>query len=228
MSEFEQPQTPDSLLPWYVNQSLSIAEQSSVENWLSEHPQTTEQLAAWQQIHTAAVSQPKAALSPRVKRDLMARVQAIRRARVKRVRIGWLVGSAIAVVMLLALWAVVQPGIALQWSVTGSGAQSYRIYRAVTGTSEYALLQEIPARPDTPHYTFTDVTSLPGQSYTYLVEAVTLNGQSILSRTATGNGLDLLPALLSLVLTSILAGYAGMYLVDNQVNFIGARRTTSA
>jgi len=127
-------------------------------------------------------------------------------------RWAWAWGTAIAALVLMVLWLVVQPGIALQWSVDGGRASLFRIYHAVDGSRDFNLLNEVPARPNVRDYVFTDTSSLPGQHYTYLVEAVGASGRSILSQTVTGNGLDALPGQLLLLLVSLLAGYAVMFI----------------
>jgi hypothetical protein len=134
----------------------------------------------------------------------------------------------VALVLLVALWAVVQPGIALQWSVAGTGASAYRVYRAPADTDEFSLLSEIPAQSNAQAYSFTDITSLPGQTYTYVVEAVAANGQTTLSPLAVGRGLDVLPAQLALILTSLLAGTVAMLFVGNSARPMTPRRLIGA
>jgi hypothetical protein len=212
MNKRTPPQDPDALLPWYANHTLSAAERATVETWLKTQPAATAQLTAVDGLRAAISAQPRIAPPPAVRRKLLARLKTERRAPVRLVRSTWWLGSAVAVVLLVALWAVVQPGIALQWSVMGSGASAYRVYRAPVDSAEFSLLSEVPVQADTRAYTFTDVTSLPGQTYTYVVEVVANNGQSLASQTVTGRGLEALPAQLALVLTSLAAGVAVMLL----------------
>jgi hypothetical protein len=228
MNKRTPPQDPDTLLPWYANHTLSATERATVETWLKTQPGATAQLAAVDGLRSAINAQPGIAPSPAVRRQLLARLKTERRAPAQLARSAWWIGSAVAVVLLVTLWVVVQPGIALQWSVAGSGARAYRVYRAPADSEEFNLISEVPAQVDTRAYTFTDVTSLPGQTYTYVVEVVTNNGQSLVSQTVIGRGLEALPAQLALILTSVVAGTAVMLLIGETTRptargrFIGA------
>ena len=213
MNKRTPPQDPDTLLPWYANHTLSATERATVETWLKTQPAATAQLAAVDGLRSAISAQPDIAPPPTVRRQLLARLKTERRAPARLARSAWWLGSAVAVVLLVALWAVVQPGIALQWSVAGSGASAYRVYRAPVDSEEFSLLSEVPAQVDSRAYTFTDVTSLPGQTYTYVVEVVANNGQPLASQTVIGRGLEALPAQLALILTSLAAGVATMMLI---------------
>jgi hypothetical protein len=215
MSKCTLRQNPDTLLPWYANRTLSATERATVETWLKTRPAAMAQLAAVDSLRSAISAQPGIAPSPAVRRQLLARLKTGRRAPARLARSAWWLGSVVAVVLLVALWMVVQPGIALQWSVAGNGASAYRVYRAPAESEEFSLLSEVPAQVDTRAYTFTDVTSLPGQTYTYVVEMMTNNGQSLASQAVIGRGLDVLPAQLALVLTSLVAGATTMLLIGD-------------
>ena len=200
------------MLPWYANHTLSAAERDAVETWLKTRPEAADSLAAVEEVRSAVSAQPKRAPSPMVRQRLLAQIKT--RPQTSR-RPAWLVGSAVALVLLVALWIVVQPGIALQWSVTGDGVSTYRVYRAPVNSAEYSLISEIPVQSNAQAYSFTDITALPGQTYTYVVQAVTWTGQTTLSPIAVGRGLDVLPAQVALILTSLVAGAAAMLLVGN-------------
>lgn len=203
-------QDPSTLLPWYANHTLPDAERATVDEWLKTDPHAAERLADVNMLRSAVSAQSRLAPSPLVRQQLLAKI-ATRRRTARRP--AWLIGSAVTLVLLVALWVVIQPGIALQWSVAGTGVSTYRIYRAVAESTDFNLLSEIPATDRAQAYSFTDVTSLPGQTYTYVVEAVTLDGETTLSPVAMGRGLDVLPAQLALILTSLVAGTAAMLLV---------------
>jgi hypothetical protein len=228
MNKRTPPQDPDALLPWYANHTLSATERATVETWLKTRPAATVQLAAVDGLRSAISVQPGSAPSPAIRRQLLARIKTERRAPARLARSAWWLGPAVAVLLLVALWAVVQPGIALQWSVAGSGASAYRVYRAPVDSEEFSLLSEVPAQVDTRVYNFIDVTSLPGQTYTYVVEGVANTGQSLVRQTVIGRGLEALPAQLALVLTSLVAGAAAMLLIGDATRltahgrFIGA------
>jgi len=216
---------PDQMLPWYAAHALPTDDRRTVDAWLEEHPEANAELEVWRQVRSAALDQPQVAPSLGVKRQMLARLQADRLSRARQIRFARLAGTAIALAVLFTLWAIVQPGIALQWSVSGNGAQAYRIYRAVTGSNDFQLLQVLPSRPDSAAYSYTDVSSMPGQTYTYRVEVVAEYGEPVASQTVNSNGLDVLPAQLALVVTSLLAGYAVTYAVSHHASLFSTRRT---
>jgi len=208
-------QNPATLLPWYVNQTLPETEREVVEEWLKIQPHAVEQLAVVNELRSGINAQPKLSPSPLVRQQLLAQINSQQRVPRRLARPAWLIGSVVSVILLLVLWVVVQPGIALEWSVAGTGASTYRVYRAPVDSEEFSLLSEIPAQRNAQAYSFTDITSLPGQTYTYVVEVIASNGQSTLSPLAVGRGLDVLPAQLALILTSLLAGVVAMLLVGS-------------
>jgi hypothetical protein len=225
-------QDPSELLPWYASHTLSAAERDAVEAWLTTQPDAAERLAAVNGVRSAVSAQPKPAPSPLVRQQLLTQIktrqQTPRRWARHLARPAWLVGSAVALVLLVALWIVIQPGIALQWSVTGDGVSTYRVYRAPVDGEEFNLISEVPAQNHAQVYSFTDITPLPGQTYTYVVEAVTQTGQTTLSPLAVGRGSDVLPAQLALILTSLVAGAAAMLLVGNATRYPDNRRSIGA
>ncbi len=223
MSKRKSTQNPLDLLPWYANHTLSAVEHETVEEWVETKPEVASQLAAIENVRLVVNAQPRLLPSPAVRRQLLARIHTERRTAVRLDRSAWSIGLLVALVLLVALWAVVQPGIALQWSVDGNGASAYRIYRAPAGSKDFNLLGEIPAQTNAQAYSFIDSTSLPGLTYTYVVEAVTQNGQTSLSPLAVGRGWDVLPAQLALILTSILAGLMAMMLIANSTQTTSRR-----
>lgn len=221
-------QDPSTLLPWYINQTLPDTEREAVEDWLKTEPHAADQLATLGALRSSINAQTKVAPSPLVRQQLLAKINTRQPASRRMLRPVWPIGAAVALVLLVALWMVVQPGIALQWSVAGTGASAYRIYRAPVDSQDFDLLSEIPAQSDAQAYSFIDVTSLPGQTYTYVVEAVTTSGQRTLSPLAVGRGLDVLPAQLALILTSLVAGAVAMLLVGNSTRPTAHRRPLGA
>jgi hypothetical protein len=223
MSKHKLTQDPLDLLPWYANHTLSAAERETVETWLETKPAAASQLTAIENVRSVVNAQVRLSPSPAVRRQLLARLHTERRTAVRLDRSAWSIGSLVALVLLVALWAVVQPGIALQWSVDGNGASAYRIFRAPAGSEDFSLLSEIPAQTNVQAYSFIDSTSLPGLTYTYVVEAVTQNGQTSLSPLAVGRGWDVLPAQLALILTSVVAGLMAMMLMTNSTRSTNRR-----
>jgi hypothetical protein len=216
-------QDPFDLLPWYANHTLSATERETIESSLETNPATASQLAVIEDVRSAVNAQPQLSPSPTVRRQLLTRLNAERQAPVRLGRSAWLVGSVVALVLLVALWMVVQPGIALRWSVNGGNVSAYRIYRAPVGTEEFRLLSEIHAQSDARSYSFIDITSLPGQTYTYIVEAVTQNGETSFSPLAVGRGWDVLPAQLALIMTSVVGGLATMMLMAHSTQVANRR-----
>jgi hypothetical protein len=228
MSKLYTPKELAALLPWYVAGSLPAEEQRAVEDWLRGDPVAGEQARALQQIRAAAAGQPLATPSPIVRQQLSARLKALRHPHSPRLSWSWAAGAVLAIIVLVGLWSLVQPGIALQWSVSGDGAIVYRIYRAVDNNHDFELLSEVAAQPEAQAYTFTDTRALPGQTYTYLIEAVTQTGLPVLSSTVTSNGLAAFPAQLALLCSSLAVGGLAVYLMRSWSDLVKGRRLLGA
>ena len=195
--------TATDLLPWYLNHSLSAAEQSTAEDQARRSP---ERLHLWQSIRLAAMSQPSHTPAAVIRQRVLAQASGARRtSRAAR----WLPavsGAAVTMLALLLLWSVVRPGIGLQWSVDGPVPIAFRVYRAPAGSDRFEIVREIPAQSGKVDYAFVDTALWPGQVYQYRVEAV--NAETV-SATIAANGADVLPAQLAIVLSSLLIGLAG-------------------
>ncbi len=192
------------LLPWSVNHSLPENDQAVAAEQVRQSPQ---RLAAWQAVRSAALSQSTRLPPSAVRQRVLAQV----RTSSKTPR--WLPvlsGGVLAVLALLLLWNVVQPGIDLQWSVNGPVPAAFRIYRASAGSQRFEFVREIPAQAGVMDYTYIDTTLWPGQVYQYRVEAV--NAETA-SATIAANGADVLPTQLAIVFSSLLIGLAGAYLL---------------
>jgi hypothetical protein len=223
MSVKKSIQDPQVLLPWYANDTLTPDERRAVEDWLHARPDADRPIAAWRCLRAAAIDQPFASPSPDVRRQLLARAAAARRPRPIHLSWAWASGALTAIIVLVVWWIAVQPGIRLHWSISDDGATAYRIYRALDGSQQFNLLSEVPARPGTRSYSFVDTSPVPGQTYTYLVEVVN-SGGALDQRTIAGNGLDILPAQLALVVASIAIGYATMNLIVGPSSLIPTRK----
>jgi hypothetical protein len=192
------------ILPWYLNHSLSEREQLAAEELARQSPQ---QLAAWQAVRSAALSQPTRVPSATARQRVLAQTRV--KARTPR----WLPvlsGAVLAVLALLLLWNVVQPGIGLQWSVAGTVPAAFRVYRAPAGSDRFEFVREVPAQAGIMDYTYVDTALWPGQEYQYRVEAV--NAETA-SATIAANGAEVLPAQLAIVFSSLLIGLAGAYVL---------------
>src|SRR5512143_3540697 len=195
------------LLPWYINHTLPKVEQSMVEDRVRRMPQT---LNAWQAVRAATLSQPSRVPSTDARRRILAQARVISHARRVPRWLPVLSGVVLAVLALLLLWNIVQPGIGLQWSVNGAVPVAFRIYRAPAGSDDFEIVREVPAQSGTFDYTFVDTTLWPGQAYQYRVEAV--NAETA-SATVDANGADVLPTQLAIILSSLLIGVAGAYVL---------------
>ena len=205
-SETRTPKELRALLPWYLNDTLTPAEWSAVETWLGQDPDAPDELAAWRQMHRTVTRQSAQSPSPAVWQRVMAQVQdrpARQRGPVLP-RLAW--GMALAVAVLVTLWATLQPGMVLEWSAEGGQLTAFRVYRAPLGTADFGLLGEVPAEPEVQAYSYLDGRSWPGQAYVYLVEAVGAEGQVAAIQTIVVDGLQVLPVQALILLLRLLPG----------------------
>ena len=196
--------TSGDLLPWYLNHSLTSGEQPAGED---QARQASQRLAVWQAVRSAALGQPVRVPPAAMRQRILAQVQ------VKRRTPRWLPvvsGAVLALLAMLLLWNVVQPGIGLQWSVDGAVPVAFRVYRAPAGSDRFEFVREIPTQPGVMNYTYVDTALWPGQTYQYRVEAV--NAETA-SATIAANGAEVLPTEVAIVLSSVLIGLAGTYLL---------------
>jgi len=194
-----------ALLPWYLNRSLPAADRPAADEQARRFSQT---LSAWQAVRSAALSQPSRLPPAAVRQRVLAQTQAAGRTRRMPRGLPLLSGAAFAVLALLLLWNVVQPGIGLQWSVNGTVPTAFRVYRAPAGSDRFEILREIPAQSGTADYSYVDTALWPGQDYQYRVEAV---NDRAAAATVAANGAEVVPAQLAIVLSSLLIGIAGAY-----------------
>jgi hypothetical protein len=216
-----------ALLPWYLNNTLSSEEKQAVEAGLRLDPDAGGELPNWHRVQETLTSLPAERPSPEVWQRVAARVQAASVPSRLPVlpRLAWGIGLAAAVLFLL--WVIIQPGIELQWSVDGETAAGFRIYRAPVGTAEFGLLAEVQPGQDTASgdmagfqstsYVYMDSLPLPGQKYTYLVQAIDRDGQPVASRTIVADGWQALPAQMAIILTSLLVGFGAVLLVGQRM-----------
>lgn len=200
-----------ALLPWYLNGTLSAAEQRAVSTWLHEEVEAQAELAAWQRVQAAVGQQPVQPPSSQVRQRLMAEIrtlQGTKRPAFTWPQLAW--GTALALAVLMLLWITVQPGIVLQWSVADGGPAAFRVYRAPVGSADFGLVGELPAGADAQAYSYVDTRLLPGQQYVYRVEAVGQGGQVAASQAITASALEALPGQLAILLTSLLVGYGAV------------------
>ena len=220
MANTSSSQSPIDLAPWAVNHSLTEAEQRAVEEALRQQPDRARELTAWQQVRSAALSQPQRPPAPLVRQRVLAQARAQRAQRAStpfNAPPRWLPalsGVILALLTLALLWNVVQPGIGLQWSVNGSVPAAFRIYRAPLGSDRFEFVREVPARANTLDYSFVDTTLWPGQTYQYRIEAVSPEAASA---TIAASGSDVLPLQLAIVFSSLLIGLAAVFVLRQWV-----------
>lgn len=203
------------LLPWYLNNTLSADEAGAVEDWLRQDPAAAMELAAWQQAQHLVTHQPAEAPPLAV----YERVREPVRSRSVPEPLSWLPrlawGAAVGLAVLVLLWFVFQPGIVLDWSVQGSPVLAFRVYRAPLGTADFGLVGEVLAEPEVQHYRYVDARPWLGWSYEYRVEVVGRDGRPVISHATTAGAQDALPGQVAVLLTSMVAGFAAVWLTQN-------------
>jgi hypothetical protein len=114
----------------------------------------------------------------------------------------------LSLVVLVLLWAVVRPGIVLQWEVNTGPVTTFRIYRAPVGSADFELVREVAAAPGERVYTYVDPRALPGRTYVYQVEGVGAAGL-VRSGAVTISGLEALPGQVAVILIGLTVGCGG-------------------
>ena len=115
---------------------------------------------------------------------------------------------ALTTAIFILLWLVLQPGIVLQWSVLSGGVSAYQIYRASLGEEEFTLIGEVSAHDKRQAYTYVDPWLLPGQTYTYRVQAIQSGGSVAYSNAIVTGAMQALPGQLALLTISLCLGFA--------------------
>lgn len=206
MTKSSQPQPLNDQWPWAANHSLSESEQHALDEAARQQPDRAQALnTAWQQVRSAALSQPQRTPPAVVRQRVLAQARAQTQLKPQPRWLPVLSGILLAVLTLAVLWNVVQPGIGLQWSVNGSVPTAFRVYRAPIGSDRFEIVREITALPGTANYSFIDTSLWPGQAYQYRIEAV---DHETASATIAASGSDVLPLQLAIILSSFLIGLA--------------------
>lgn len=210
------PGTERDLMPWYLSGTLSPAETKAMEAWLQDDPEARVELEAWERVRSLVAGQPEPEPSPAVWRRVQSRLQAEASDRQVSMlpRLAW--GLALAVGVLVLLWAVLRPGITLEWSAQGEPLTGFRIYRAPLGSADFGLVGEVAADPKAQAYTYTDARPWSGQTYVYRVEALGPEGETAASQAITAGALDALPSQLAALLTSLIVGCGAAALIHPQ------------
>lgn len=201
-----------ALLPAYLNESLPESRRRQVEAWLCRSPEARRELEAWRKVQETVLAQSERRPSPAARAALLKRVgQPARRQPLGRrpAPAVWsgLAGALFTLVALALLWLAVQPGVSLEWTVSGGELAAYRIYRAAGDSGDFRLLAEIRSRPGVDRYQYLDAYLIPGQAYVYRVEAVGQAGLPALSRSTVSSPLVALPGQLAVLCASLVIGY---------------------
>jgi hypothetical protein len=144
---------------------------------------------------------------------------AVRRPGIWRPSLIWV---PIVLLLILAgtlLWRVLPPGLVVQWSVEGEPPATFRVYRAPIESSEiddFTLIGELSAEAGVVDYGFTDLRLIPGQNFSYRVEAISETGLLATSQAMVGNSLEALPGQLLLLLV-ITVTSLGIYTLIRQI-----------
>jgi hypothetical protein len=204
-------QTLSLLLPAYLNHTLSVSEQRSVEEWLRRDPQARAELTAWQQLRAGVIDQPHTVPSATSKRKLMARLQAAPKPSIATRWLPWTSGLVLAALVLIVLWLTIQPGIGLQWSIADGSVSSFRIYRAPSGSNDFTVVRDIPAQPGIHDYTYIDTSLSLNPDYVYRVEG--RQGElAATSPTITASAQEVMRNQLIILSISLIAGLSGVML----------------
>lgn len=206
----------ESLLPWFLNQTLPPAEQEAVGRGLEENPLLRASLHKWQQLQRLVKAQPLQSPPATVKAQLMTRIRACNLPH-RQVLPLWFVrgwGILLAVTTLLLLWGLLQPGVQLQWNVQAGRAIAFRIYRAPAGSTDFALLYEVTNPPIAPTYRFVDTAIWRGRAYTYRIVAFGPEGARVFSNEVTTDIFTALPGQLAVLLTSLMLGYSAVKFIE--------------
>ncbi len=208
----------EQLLPWYINDSLSEEERKRVEAWLAGSPEARRHLARMQKMVLAIRQQPQSAPSSQFQERLIEQLQQVEpgaqapaQSRLESPRLGlvWVWGALLSALCVLVLWAVLQPGIVLNWSVKGLPQGDFKIYRADRDRLEFSLVAEVPALPGEHMYTYVDPFLVPGAEYVYRVETVDVAGSGVSSQVVAQGAGRVVGVQILILLISLLAGYAG-------------------
>jgi hypothetical protein len=202
----------ESLLPWYINKSLSASEQQGVETWLQHNPDSAARMHTTQRIAATITAQDLKKPSPRVESKLLAR---IRQSEKKPIGIQqWAWSLPLAALLFIILWVIVQPSTQLQWSVNGDNLAAFRVYRAPAGSTTFELLEELPAASDQTSYEFIDgTTTFPGRTYHYAIEIVAQNGSTAVSPVVSNNTLIALSSQFAILLTGFILTFGMITIV---------------
>ena len=209
---------PNLLLPWYINETLSESEKIAVQNLINHHPKSLDDYQITQRISNILQAQESLSPSNRVKNHLLNIVHKQPTSSKNTIR-PWLWSVPMTIFIFIILWLVVQPGTILQWSINGISTESFLIYRAPEGSSQFVLIDELSAIPSQPSYQYADILVIPGQTYQYVIEVRDQDGNTTRSRATTNDSQMALAAQIALFLTSIILTFGIIKVVQEIKTF---------
>jgi hypothetical protein len=204
----------DLLLPWYLNGSLGIQDRQSVSAWLCcdavayDTRHEVQQIAAM--VRTQKVQSPSAGIDVL----LFAKIKEQNR---KRRLHQWAWSIFAAALFFVLLWLIIQPGVWLRWSVRGSEAAEFRVYRAPVGSNSFKLVAEIPALTGRYRYQYRDLGVLPGKSCHYAVEIVDWAGNTSYSPVVATNPWESLTVYVTIMLTSFVLAFGMITIIKPEL-----------
>lgn len=157
-------------------------------------------------------SQEELLPSPSVKQHIMAEIRQPAQSWLEPA-FRWATSVAMAFLVMLVLWSIVQPGAVLAWQ-SPQEVTFFRVYRAPAGSASYELLREIETQQEVTQYTFLDPLLIPGKDYQYRIEGLQEGGELAFQETVLGNTAQVLPAQLAIMLSSLMLTLSMLSLVN--------------
>jgi hypothetical protein len=208
-----------SLIPRYVQGASSSFEKKLVRHFADQDPVLKEEVQQQLALKSMTRRQPVFHPSPAVLPALQAKIAAMPvRSEAQLPFSTWALGMVMVFLALFIFIQTIPPGIQLKWSAQGEPLAGFRVYRAVEGTDQFELLTELKYSPDTSNYTFLDPMSLPGRQYTYRVDGLSLEGETIVRESLMANGADALLGQIVVLVTALLMMY-GMVMLIRRIPF---------
>lgn len=198
------------LIPWYLNGTLKATEQKELEKFVHNDPVGRAALAEWQRVQLLmqqdAVKLPPEGIEARL-------IDRIRSRSSEQLGILHPYALGLSFVILALLWAIIRPGVILNWRVTGSEVTSFRIFRSEADGSKYQMLDEVPVDAVKIGYTYVDLFAWPFSEYVYYVEGVNHSVSLGTSQITTDPVLIALPGQVALICASFICGYGVILLI---------------
>jgi hypothetical protein len=198
------------LIPWYLNGTLTGTELEEVDDFVTHDPEGRAALAEWKSlhfiIHVEEGKLPPAEIETRL-------FDRIRSQSIEQLGIFHPYALGLSLVIMVLLWAIIRPGVNLQWNITGSQVTSFRIYRSEADGNQYQLLDEFPADFSRTAYAYVDLFAWPFTEYIYYVEGMNQAISLGTSQVAASPALIALPGQVALICASFISGYGVILLI---------------